>query len=59
MSIRVRIDFSVSFFLYGLLQRDLCKKYKRKQLDLKILFSVGFPHFCQASTLLDCRVQSI
>ena len=25
MSVRVRIDFSVSFVLQGLLQRDLCK----------------------------------
>ena len=25
MSVRVRMDFSVSFFLEGLLQRDLCK----------------------------------
>ena len=41
MSLRVRIDFSVSFFRYGLLQRDLFKKSnKRNQLGLEILLAL-------------------
>ena len=39
MSVRVRIDFSVSFF-YKVFYKGICVNMKGKHLDLEILFTL-------------------
>ena len=60
MSARVRIDFSVSFFLQGLLQRGLCKHPIRETARLRdLIHFVCFPHVYKAFTFLGVKEASL